>query len=190
MTDFHDNTAPAKRKKPIHREHILQGRILRFTNHAIDLPSGRYQFSSFDRAGQTGEFTHANEAARGVRRSTLDTLLEIDGFMPIWWEAKDKGEEPSDEQYQMIAKLQSIGRYAGWGDSVEGYRTFLAACGVPLKANAAYQAMVLDGHVASLIAKAETKRDGKPTKARKSKAIQGRLATVARGHRMGVWRPR
>jgi len=157
-------------KKPIQREHILQGRVFRFTNHAIALTSDKYQFFSFDRSGQSGRFTHAREAERGVRRSTPDTLLEVVGMESIWWEAKDKGNEPTEEQYQMLNKLRQLRRFAGWGDCVMDYAMFLELCGVPLVENWKYQATVLDGHVDTLIARAEEKRDGFAKRPRATKS--------------------
>lgn len=176
----------AQRKKPIQREHILQGRVFRFASHAIDLTSDQYQFFSFDRSGQSGRFTHAREAECGVRRSTLDTLLEIVGYPDIWWEAKDKGEEPSREQYQMIEKLRAMGRHAGWGDSVLSYCKFLMTVGAPLVPNAAYQAMVLDAHVETLIARAEIKRDGKTRKPKIVPRFVAGKQFVARAGKRGI----
>jgi hypothetical protein len=180
---------PRRRKQPIQREHILQEMLFRFTKDAIDLTSDRYQFFSFDRSGQSGQFTHAREAERGVRRSTPDTLLEVGDYPDIWWEAKDGNNEPSREQYQMLEKLRSLGRYAGWGNSVALYGRFLNVCGVPLKHNWVYQATVLDGFVQSRIAAKELRRDGIAKRARSPKGAprnQAGTAFVRRANKAGI----
>lgn len=169
---------PVARKPRVYREHLLQQKVKTFARDAIDLPADDYQFYSFDSA-KAGDRARVRDAARGVAKSTLDTLLEVRGMPGIWYELKAKGKAPGDDQFRMMEKLVHMGRCASWGTNVISYMGFLHACGVPLKQNATYQAMVLDGKVESLIAR---KSGAAPKAARKAKAppryTLGKLATA------------
>lgn len=164
MTDFHDDadlsTPKPTRKQPIQREHCLQEQVYSFAESAIALLASEYFFQSHDRREAGARYSHARESARGIRAGAPDTQLNIVGRPPIWWEAKDDGKKPDDNQKAVMAHLAGLGHQVGWGTSVVMYCDFLRHCGVPLRANADYQAMMLDAKVAANIAKAEARRDG------------------------------
>lgn len=168
MTDFHDDdadlsTPKSTRKDPIPREHFLQQGVFAFTKSAINLPPEDYFFLSHDRSAQSGDFSHARQGLRGVRRGIPDTQLLVKqsyDCLCIWWEAKVPGNKPDGEQNLILDVFESLGCCASWGTSVVMYCNFLRECGVPLVANADYQAMMLDAKVAANIAKAEARRDG------------------------------
>ena len=109
---------------------------------------------------------------RAVPQPELDANLDLaalemrrDGRLVIAFDRQAALGDPRSAETN--AQPVALGRFAGWGDTVAGYGEFLAGCGVPLKVNWAYQALVLDGFVASRIAKKEEKRDGVAKKARK-----------------------
>lgn len=159
---------PKQRRPPVYAETILQTvGIVPFAKHAINLPPDQYQFFAFESAKANGR-DRMRDAAKGVRKATLDTLLQVIGRRAIWCELKARGKKPSDDQYAMIAKLCGMGCFAYWVDSVEGIRKFWSRCGVPMHANAEYQAMILDAKVDSLVAKKRAEAETKPRPFRKS----------------------
>jgi hypothetical protein len=79
-----------------------------------------------------------------------------------WFEFKGpKGkvdfDDPDDDQARMIRDLQALGHFAWWGRTIHEMYQFYRSCGVPMTANAEYQAIKYDGMVDSRIAKAEGK---------------------------------
>lgn len=149
----------------INREHILQKHVKTFARDAIE---ARHEFMAFDRAKAAGKFSHMVQKARGVRKGTPDTLLLVDGIPPIWCELKAPGNKPDADQTALGDALMAVGCYWSWITSVDAYRLWLAACGVPLRANAEYIAAIHDGQVASVIARAEAAAPKKPGAPRKA----------------------
>ncbi len=167
----------------IQREHILQVRIREFVRDAVDAP---HEFLAFDRSAAGGQFTHDRERSRGIRSGTADTLLMVAGMPDIWVELKRRGEkpEPGGDQEKFGEAVIAVGRMWFWADTVESYHQGLVRCGVPLRANAAFQAMHKDGRVDTIIAKAEVKRGKAHKTAKPRKAGHRNVASGARARRM------
>lgn len=136
----------------IQREHILQKHIKLFVRDAV---AARHEFFAFDRTQNTGQFSHMRQKARGVRKGTPDTLLRVQGIVPIWCELKAPGNKPDADQCAMGAALTALGDLWFWCDNVLDYYDHLYGHGVPMRQNAALIAAQHDGAVRSLIAKAE-----------------------------------
>lgn len=169
----------------IEREHILQRHLRTWVRDALDVP---HLFLAFDRSAPFAQFSHARQAARGVRRGTPDTLLIVAGFPGIWCELKAPGERPNDDQVALGEELMSLGQHWFWADEVHAYWLALKDIGVPMRTNAEYQAEIHDGTIASVITKAEMAADkprkrnrkpfqAKPTAARirRTEAVRGRI---------------
>jgi hypothetical protein len=145
---------------------------------AIDAP---HKLLAFDRSKKTGQFTHLRERARGITKATPDTLLMVVEFPGIWWEWKDRGQKPDDDQHRMLQELRDLGQHAGWSDSIVDYHAALAAIGVPMRPNAALLAQHYDLSADGVIAKAEMKRGQPPKKAgraRPEKPTRGQVRRV------------
>jgi len=187
VSDLLDEAAPAKRKWTP-RETWRQEKAVVFARDAI---VGEHKFLAHDRAKAASANEHGWQAKRGVRKGTPDTQLILPNGRHVWFEFKAPGQKvhPGDDQDLMLAALRKLGDAASWGVTIEDLRRFYAVEGVPLVPNAAYRAMVLDGLVDSRIAKAEGRMPvaAKPKRAPRARAA-GKTATVAQGHRMGVWR--
>ena len=160
MTDLLDDPEPKPKPTWIPRETWRQEKAVVFARDAI---VGPHQFIAHDRAKASGGKSHLWQWKRGIRKGTPDTQLILPDGRSIWFEFKAPGKkvEDDDDQGRMLAALRAMGHAASWGVTIEDMRAFYAARGVPLVANAAYRAMVLDGLVDSRIAKAESKAPGK-----------------------------
>ena len=159
---------PKPRKTPVYAETILQTvGVVPFAKGAINLPPDQYQFQAFESA-KSGDRVRMRDARKGVRKSTLDTLLQASGLPEIWCELQARGGKPRPDQIAMIEKLRNMGRFADWADCVDSVRIFWKSCGVPMHANAKYQAMVLDGKVDALVAKRRAEAEANPRTPRKS----------------------
>jgi hypothetical protein len=173
----------------IQREHILQKHIKNFVRDAVD---AEHEFFAFDRspALRNPMVAFTRQKARGIRRATLDTLLEVSGFPSIWWECKwlPNRVEEDDDQDRMIKRLWELGKFASWGDSVLKYYAYLKICGVPFQRNALFLAQMHDASVLSEIAKAELKA-GKVPKAAKPRASRATAGKIRRAHATGIWTP-
>lgn len=169
----------------VEREHILQRHLRTWVRDALDVP---HLFLAFDRTAPFAQFSHARQAARGVRRGTPDTLLIVASFPGIWCELKAQGEKPNDDQAALGAELTALGQHWFWVDEIRAYWLALKDLGVPMRANAEYQAEIHDGTIASVIAKAEVaagtaaKRNRKPfqpkptaARIRRTEAVRGRI---------------
>lgn len=165
----------------INREHILQTAIARWQREAITTP---HEFLAFDRSQAAGQFTHAREANRGIRRDTPDTLLLADEFRPLWVEVKYHPNKVvvGDDQHTYGQRLIATGCNWDWVLSVMAYHRVVAALGYSLAANAEFLALQGDAHVASLIAQAELKAGKVPRawKVREEKTTPARLRKIAR----------
>ena len=169
----------------IHREWCLQKHIKTFVRDAVD---AEHEFRAFDRSMPSGQWTHMREKARGIRKATLDTLLEVAGFPDVWWECKwpPNHVEDGDDQDRTIRRLWQLGRYASWGVSVVEYCSFLKKCGVPLRQNCDFLAMHHQASVLSEIAKAELKAGEVPKAPAKPRARRATQAMLDRLRRNGV----
>lgn len=164
----------------IDREHILQGHLVRWVREAV--PGG--EFFAFDRSAAYGQWSHARQKARGVRKGTPDTLLCVAEKVPIWCELKAPGEEPDDAQKDIGRKLRDIGHYWFWSTTIEHYWRTIAGFGVYLVPNAEFLALHHDGLVATVIAKAEAKASIGP---RRRADLKPSPAKVRRMAATGVW---
>lgn len=178
---------PAPATKRVYRETWRQEKAVVFARGAI---VGPHKFLAHDRAKASSPNAHGWQARRGVRKGTPDTQLILPGGKHCWFEFKAPGQrvKPGDDQDLMLQDLRLLGDAADWGVTILELLHFWTANGVPLAANAAYQAMHLDGLVDSRIAKAEGRASATKKKSRSRKTVPGRVTTVARGHRLGVWR--
>lgn len=167
------------RAAPIDREHINQRHGMLFARDAIAVP---HLFLSFDRQAATGQFTHARQAGRGVRRGTPDSLLVVVGCRRLWveWKAPGVKIEAGGDQETMGARLIELGDAWGWANSCEAVRLLLMAEGIPLRENAAFLALHYDGAVASIIAKAEAKRGDAPKSYRAPKKAGPRYSATGK----------
>lgn len=175
--------------RPIDREGILQKHWKLFVRDAVTAP---HEAFAFDRSKATGQFSHAREAARGIRRSTPDTLLAVERIMPIWCEWKRPGytPPPSDEtfadQCRLGDKLMAIGHWWSWANDIRVYAEWIFSLGVEVRPNFRILAEHHQAAAESTIARAELKRGqlpkaykpvvAKPTAARLRKlgAVRGR----------------
>ena len=183
MTDAPD------RKRRVDREHILQCHgIKRFAENAIDMPRTDYLFIGFDMAGQKTQNQRAREATRGIIPGTPDTCLHIAGLPPLWVELKVHPNKASDVQNQTMARLARAGCRVGIAYSVVEYCHLMREWGVLLKPNADFQAQVLDGNVATLIAKAEARAEsgGSTRKAKAAPRFTAGKRMVARAAKSGI----
>ncbi len=139
----------------IPRETWRQEGATRWVKSAVLEPK---EFFAFDRDKRDGK-SHLWEAKRGVRKSTLDTLLRWPG-VPAWFEFKAGNRVPDEDQSKMINRLRSFGDRVSWGYTIVDLWHFYHAVGVPMTANAEYQALHYDGLVNSRIAKEEAKQAG------------------------------
>lgn len=182
-------TDAPERGRRVDREHILQCHgIKRFAENAIDMPRTDYVFIGFDMAGQKTQNQRAREASRGIIPGTPDTCLHVPGFPPLWVELKVHPNKASDAQNQTMARLACAGCRVGVAYSVTEYCQLLRDWGVPLMANADYQAQHYDANVANLIAKAEA-RAAAGGVTRKVKAVPRYTAgkrMTARANKRGI----
>jgi hypothetical protein len=177
---FTDDPQPAKTKKrPIKREHTRQKHGRLFTRDAI---TAKHKFFAFDRSKAAGQFTHLIERARGIQKSTPDTMLRVKGMMPIWCEWKDTGKKPDADQLQILEELRELGDFAEWFDSVVDYASWLHEIGVPMRPHWLVFAQDHDLRATASIQRREIKNGQlpkKPSKPRAVKPTQGRLKRIA-----------
>jgi hypothetical protein len=143
----------------VNREHILQVKLRKWVRDAVAVP---HVFLAFDSAKQATMNQRAREASRGVATGTPDCVLHIDGVPPIYCELKAPGNKPTPAQEYMGVRLMEAGCFWSWLSSIEDYRLWMVALGVPLQTNAEYLALIADGQVWTAIARAEAKRPAKP----------------------------
>lgn len=174
--------------KPIPREGILQRHVKLFVRGAVTAP---HEFFAFDRAKAAGKFSHMQEAGRGVRKGTPDTLLLVLDYPPLWVELKAPGGKPDAAQLEVGQALRAVGCRWEWCTTVLSYCAILAEMGVPMAINAKVQALHHDGAVTSLIAQAEAKRGDVPRSYTppKAKAKPRYTATGKRASRMELILP-
>lgn len=155
----------APRKRPVQREHKLQAQVAQFVEDAVALPGGPdggFLFLSFDTARKATQNERAREAARGIRRGTLDTMIQVAGRMPVWIELKHGNGPESEAQERMGRLLRRLGNAAEIARSVAEYCAILRKHGVPLVTNAEYLALHRDGKVATNIAREDARLNGAP----------------------------
>lgn len=121
-------------------EHIIQRYLKKWVRDYVDCP---HMFLSFDSAQKATENARARAASRGILSGTPDTLL-ITGRGSIWCELKAPGNEPTDLQSAVGAKLMALGHSWSWVSSVVVYCEWLAALGVPLRPSAQVGALDAD----------------------------------------------
>lgn len=181
MSDF-----PPAPKRRIDAEHILQVRLRLWVREAVVSP---HKFFAFDRSAARGQWTHAREKARGIQRSTPDTLLCLQDEM-LWAELKDPRLNLDDDrfrkrwpdQWQMGMDLIDIGHSWHWFQSVVAYYEWLIP-GIDLTPNANFLAVQADATVASLIEAAELKRGVLPKRLRVAKGPRPTVSQVRRAER-------
>lgn len=172
--------------KPIDREAFLQRHAKLFARDAI---LNEHEFFGFEAARKSSVIQWAKEKAKGVRKSTPDTLTRVQGLPPIWVEFKMPGKKPRDDQYAMGERLILLGDIWEWCDTINGYRLILLRYGVSLRPNSNFLALHHQAGADSLIAKAEAKRGDAPKSYTPKKATPRYVATGKRAGRMaGVGR--
>lgn len=165
----------------IDKEHILQGHLVRWVREAV--PGA--EFFAFDRSAAYGQWSHARQKARGVRKGTPDTVLCLVDSPPIWCELKAPGEKPDEDQEKIGERLCTIGHHWFWATSIQQYHEELARYGVPMVGNAAFLALHHDGLVDSVIARAEMKTGRSP----RQRTAKPTISQVRRAAANGFWRP-
>lgn len=171
--EIEEFTAPTRRK-PVHREAILQRYIKRFARDNIMCS---HEFFAFDRSARDG-FSHVREKAKGLRKATPDTLVITAAFRDFWCELKWGNNKPDDDQLEMGRRLKDLGCHWYWTTSVVGYYGCLREVGIPMRNYSAEMAEAADRSVAAMIAKAEAKL---PSKAAPRKRAPRYTMTVAKG---------
>ena len=145
----------------IQREHIFQ----RYLNAWVrDCVAVEHLFLSRDAAKITTVYGRAKDKARGMVAGDPDTCLHVLEFPAIYAELKAPGGKPSEAQEYISTRLMRLGCYWSYVTSVEQYRLWIAAIGVPLVTNAEYQAMQADAKIEAAIAKAAAKKPARATK--------------------------
>lgn len=167
--------------KPIDREAFLQRHAKLFARDAI---LDEHEFFGFEAARKSSVIQWGKEKAKGVRKSTPDTLTRVQGLPPIWVEFKTPGAKPRDDQYAMGERLILLGDIWDWCDTIAGYAAVLSKWGVSLRPNAEFLALHHQAGVDSLIAKAEAKRGDPPKSYTPKKAGPRYTATGKRAGRM------
>lgn len=157
----------------VNAEHILQVRLKIWVREAV---ISRHKFFAFDRTAARGQWTHALEKARGIQRSTPDTLLVTSGLM-FWAELKDPRLKLDNDrfaarwpdQWQMGQELIWLAHPWAWFQSISAYYRWLDAMPLALAHNARFLAEREDATVASLIEQAEMKAGKLPVRLKEAK---------------------
>lgn len=146
-------------------EHNLQVQIVKWVRSCVPQP---HWFFSSDRAKAFGQFTHAREKARGVKKGQTDTHLLCPGLPAICIELKAKGRElePDGVQEHVGAAIQAAGHLWDWTDTVVGYCAILRSAGVPLAPRAEFWAKHYDAVLAGAAIRKEETKTSRPSRRR------------------------
>jgi hypothetical protein len=141
--DIPEPEAPQKKRraKSSHPEHKLQIQCHKFADENILVA---HKFLGFDRSRAEGPWSHEYERRRGLESGTSDTATFFIELVPLWFELKDAGKEPSDKQRGFGTDMIALGHGWDWGDCVMDYCLALEAHGVPLRRTARINAEHLD----------------------------------------------
>lgn len=150
-------------------EHNLQVQIKKWARECIAEP---HVFLAFDRSRARGDFTHAREAARGLRRGTPDTVLMFRARW-MWVELKAGKNTTSDAQDLLHGEMSAIGHNVRVCWSVTDYWRCCVAEGVKMVQWAEARADGLDALLTGEgLPKAKSAKPRQPrTKRPSSKAI-------------------
>lgn len=181
-------TTVAPRAKPIDREAFLQRHAKLFARDAI---LDEHEFFGFEAARKSSVIQWGREKAKGVRKSTPDTLTKVIQIPGIWVEFKWPPNKPRDDQEAMGKRLRLLGDIWDWADTIEGYRRILLQSGVRLRTNSEFLAQYHQAGAETLVAKAEAKRGDAPKSysPNKAKAKPRYTATGKRAGRMALILP-
>ena len=167
------------KKRRVDPEHTLQKHIMQFVRE--ELPGS--EFFSFDRSAAYGQWSHARQKARGVRRGTPDTLLIAQG-KHVWCELKAPGNKPDDMQQAIGIRLIAVGDAWFWATTVTGYATWLVGFGIPMRSGWGIRAADHDARVQGEIERAMMKAGKLPARLQK-RATPSR---IRRAHAAGLWK--
>lgn len=162
-------------------EHNLQTQIKKWVRECVAEP---HVFLAFDRSKAAGRFTHAREAARGIRKGTPDTVLLFQA-MAMWVELKFGKNTTSDAQDELHAEMLAIGHRVRVCWTVTEYYLACRAEGVRLVQWAEARAQGLDALLAVGVPKPpKAKRTAKPRTRRPS----SRALAIATQAQLPGWR--
>jgi hypothetical protein len=153
-------------KEPRHSdqpEHRLGVKVHEFARAFVAAP---HSFLAFDRAKKQSKTQYIHEAARGIRRGCLDTLLMVIDMPDFWCELKvppNKVKE-GDSQWDMMNDLRRVHRFAAVANSVTEYWQEAVMVGIPFTPGASVAAMRYDALLDSARAKAKAPRAYKPAR--------------------------
>lgn len=170
-----DGGAPRRAPKK-HPEHDLQTMLVQFVRAAVPVS---HVFLAFDRAQSSAGFTHAREAARGIRRGTPDTVLMIADAPDFWCELKIRPNKPDDAQIEVMDDIRSVGRAVTVAYSVDEYRVAALAAGIPMTPGAAVMAMRMDALLESKRAKNAPPKRSRASGTREARASAAQIKRVA-----------
>lgn len=162
-------------------EHLRQKHVRLWVRENVPTPR---VFVAFDRSKKQSQWQHMREKARGLRKGTADTCLQVLGLPAMWVEMKAPGKKPDDDQRQFGADVVEAGALWDWTDSVVGYATIIRGWGVKLGPLAMLSAEDHDRQIAAMEIRAEESKTGKPSPKRVSKPRAPRPSprAVARGN--------